>query len=115
MEERTLVGAVGVAGAVSLAVLGIVGRKSYKRKIVQLSRELEKQGPRSVSAPPPKVWAVLTPQETIKVFTIPLVFVLSGTATVGYVLKHWCGIRDIQHGLQTFRWIARVGPPPKVS
>jgi hypothetical protein len=115
MRENELLGVVGVVGVVSLAVLGVVGRRSYNRKIVQLTKELEKEGKKyeiSSSGKPPKVWAVLSPQETVKVFTVPLFFVLSGASAVGFGLKSWYGIRDFQHGLETIKWIARVGPPP---
>jgi hypothetical protein len=104
---------VGVAGTVSIIVLGLVGRKSYRRKVVQLTRELEREG-KPLTAPS-KVWSVLTPQETIKVFTIPMAFVLGGTALSGYGLKRWCGIRDFQHGLETLRWVTKTGPPPTFS
>ena len=111
-ERNELVGAVGVAGAISLAVLGIVGRRSYKRKIVQLTKELAKEGKSFDANSPPKVWAVLSPQETMKVFMFPLFVVMSGTSLVGYSVKKVWGIRDMQHGMDTLRWIARVGPPP---
>ena len=108
-----LVRAVEIAGAVSLAVLGIVGRRSYQRKVVQLNQEIEKMGIKSSTAGPPlKVWAVLTPQETIRVFTVPLMFVLSGSALVGVSLKKWYGINDMRHAMETLRWVTRTGPPP---
>ena len=105
-------GAVAFAGALSLGVLGIVGRRSYKRKIVQLTKELEKEGKSFDVHAPPKVWAVLSPQETIKVFTFPLAVVLTGVATTGYLVKRSYGIRDMDHAIETIRWIARTGPPP---
>jgi len=103
--------AVGVAGVASLIVLAVVGRKSYQRKIVQLTKELEKQG-KGPSSLPPKIWAVLTPGETIKVFIFPLAIVGSGTIATGYGLKRAYGIRDMDHGMQMIRWIARTGPKP---
>lgn len=108
-----LLWSVGIAGAVSLAVLGIVGRKSYQRKVVQLNKEMEKMGIKPLTAgPPPNVWAVLTPQETIRVFAVPLMFVLSGSAMVGVSLKKWYGINDMRHAMETLRWVTRTGPPP---
>ena len=115
VKEESLVTAVGVSAIVSLAVLGVVGRKSYQRKIVQLTKELEKEGKKFDVHAPPKVWAVLTPQETVKVFAVPLAFVLTGTAAAGYGMKRWWGIRDWQHGVDTLKWIAKVGPPPSKS
>ena len=108
MSEVT---AVGVAGLASLVVLSVVGRKSYQRKIVQLTKELEKQGKDATSLPP-KVWAVLTPGETMKVFLVPLTVVMTGCTITGYGLKQWYGIRDVNHGLEMLRWITRTGPRP---
>ena len=85
--QGSLITAVGVSAAVSLAVLAVVGRKSYHRKIVQLTKELEKEGKKFDVHAPPKVWAVLTPQETVKVFAIPLAFVLTGTGFAGFAMK----------------------------
>lgn len=112
MSQSDLVGAVAVAGALSLGVLGVVGRRSYKRKIVQLTTELEKEGKTIDVSAPPKVWAVLSPQETIKVFTFPLAVVLTGVASAGYVIKGSYGIENMDHAIETIRWIARTGPPP---
>ena len=103
--------AVGVAGVASLIVLAVVGRKSYQRKIVQLTKELEKQGMDSSSLPP-KVWAVLTPGETMKVFLFPLAIVGSGTVAAVYGVKRFYGIRDMEHGMEMIRWITRTGPKP---
>lgn len=105
--------AVGVAGSASLAVLALVGRQSYRRKVVQLSKDLEKNsmGPLN-GRTPTKVWAVLTPQETIKVFLLPLAVVISGTTLLGTGFKQLYGIRDLREGLDTLRWVARTGPPP---
>jgi hypothetical protein len=100
---------VTVAGCVSLAVLAFVGRRSYKRKVVQLTKELEKEGKKGT---PDKVWAVLTPQETIKVFLVPLTYILSGTALTAFFLKRCYGIHNLQQGIDTLKWIARTGPPP---
>lgn len=110
--QGSLITAVGVSAAVSLAVLAVVGRKSYHRKIVQLTKELEKEGKKFDVHAPPKVWAVLTPQETVKVFAIPLAFVLTGTGFAGFAMKRWWGIQDWQHGVDTLKWIAKTGPPP---
>ena len=112
-RQEGLVTAVGVSAAVSLAVLAVVGRKSYQRKIVQLTKELEKEGKKFDVNAPPRVWAVLTPQETVKVFMIPLAFVLAGTTAAGLGMKRWWGVEDWQHGVDTLRWIAKVGPPPR--
>ena len=108
---------VGVAGMASLAVLAIVGKKSYQRKVAQLTKEMEKEAFKHVLEgekipTPPRVWAVLTPQETVQVFAIPMIIVLSGTTVVGAGLKSWYGIRDVQHGLDTLKWITKTGPPP---
>ena len=103
--------AVGVAGLASLVVLSVVGRKSYQRKIVQLTKELEKQG-KDASSLPPKVWAVLTPGETMKVFLVPLAVVVTGSTILGYGIKQWVGIRDVNHGLEMLKWITRTGPRP---
>ena len=102
---------VGVAGVTSLVILGIVGRKSYQRKVVQLTRELEKEG-KGAKYGPPKVRAVLTPVETIKVFLVPMVYVLCGTTIVGGGVKKLCGIRDFEHGISTLKWVTKTGPPP---
>lgn len=107
-----LVGAVGIAGLASLAVLAVVGRKSYQRKVVQLTKELAKEGKTIDPSSPPRVWAVLTPQEALKVFFIPFAVVATGSTVAGYGLKRFYGIRDMQHGIDTLKWIARVGPPP---
>ena len=105
--------AVGAAGFASLAVLALVGRQSYRRKIGQLSKELEKKSTGLQNGrTPTKVWAVLTPQETIKVFLLHLAFVITGTSLLGAGLKQWYGIRDLREGLDTLRWVARTGPPP---
>ena len=109
-QKDGLLGGVGLAGLASLAVLTIVGRKSYQRKIVQLSKEMEKEG-NSVRMPS-KVWAVLTPGETIKVFLVPMAYVVGGSMLVGTACKHWYGLRDWSHGIQTLKWITRTGPPP---
>lgn len=107
-----LVSAVGIAGLASLTMLAVVGRKSYQRKVVQLTKELAKEGKTIDPSSPPKVWAVLTPEETFKVFLIPLAVVATGTAVTGFGLKRFYRIRDMQHGIDTLKWIARVGPPP---
>jgi hypothetical protein len=112
MSQENLVGALAVAGALSLGVLGIVGRRSYRRKIVQLTKELEKEGKVFDPLSPPKVWAVLSPSETIKVFAMPLTIVLTGTTVTWFAIKKMYRINDIQHGMDTVRWLARVGPPP---
>jgi hypothetical protein len=103
---------VGMAGLVSLAVLGMVGRRSYQRKIVQLTKEMEKEASGRAIDQPPRVWAVLTPMETIKVFLVPMGFVGAGCGIIGYGLKQWYGVRDIPHGFELLRWITRTGPPP---
>ena len=108
--------AVGIAGLASLVVLSVVGRRSYQRKILQLTKDLEKQGiAKTSSSPPPKVWAVLTPTETLKVFIVPLCVVMSGTCILGLGVKKWYGIRDLQHGLETIRWVTKTGPRPSQS
>ena len=112
MSQNDLVGAVALAGAISLGVLGVVGRRSYRRKIVQLTKELEKEGKTFDVSAPPKVWAVLSPQETIKVFTFPLAVVLTGVCTTGYLVKRSYGIQSVDHAIETIRWVARMGPPP---
>lgn len=99
-----------VAGAalMSLSVLGIVGRKSYKRKVVQLAKEALITGqPAPVGA-----WAVLTPAETARVFLVPLGWVLGGSILVGAGAKKWIGIKDWDHGIQTIKWVTKRGPPP---
>lgn len=104
-------GAVAFAGCASLAVLAVVGRQSYKRKVVQLSKQLEFASCDTKHAPA-KVWAVLTPVETVKVFFVPLFFVFTGTGLAAYGLKRLYGFRDIQQGIDTLRWVTRTGPPP---
>jgi hypothetical protein len=107
-----LFSAVGIAGLASLTVLAVVGRRTYQRKVVQLTKELAKEGKTIDPSSPPKVWAVLTPEETLKVFFVPLAVVATGSAVTGFGLKQFYGIRDLQHGIDTLKWIARVGPPP---
>ena len=104
--------AVGIAGIASLVVLSVVGRKSYQRKIVQWTKELETQGLDPKIHLPPKVWTVLTPGETLKVFLVPLAVVLTGSLGAGYGLKQWYGIRDVTHGYEMLRWVTRTGPRP---
>ena len=107
---------VGIAGVASLAVLGVVGRRSYHRKVSQLTKELEKEAMgRNVktTGPAPKVWAVLTPGETVKVFMVPMAVVFTGCGAVGYGVKRWYGVRDWDHAFATLRWVARTGPPPQ--
>jgi hypothetical protein len=111
MEQSDLLNSVGFVAAGSLAVLGIVGRRSYKRKVVQIAREMEKEASTVVN-PPPRVWAVLTPGETVKVFALPLGVVMAGTAATGYGLKRWYGFRDARDALDHIRWISRTGPTP---
>lgn len=111
-SKDDLVSAVGIAGVASVTVLAVVGRKSYQRKMVQLTKELAKEGKTIDPSSPPKVWAVLTPVETLKVFFIPLAVVVTGSALTGFGLKRFFGIRDMQHGIDTLKWIARAGPPP---
>ena len=109
-RRSSLLASVGVAGLASFAVLVIVGRRSFQRKVVQLTKELEAEGMREA---PSKVWAVLTPKETIKVFAIPMAYVLTVTALVGTGLQRWYGIKDFPHAIETLKWVTKTGPPPR--
>lgn len=107
----------GALSVISLAVIGVVGRRSYKRKVSFLAKQMaEEPGignvPQRTLGQPPKVWAVLTPSETLKVFFVPMAFVVGGTYTTGVCVKKWYGIRDWHHAVATMKWVARTGPPP---
>jgi hypothetical protein len=102
----------GAVSALSLTVLAVVGRQSYKRKVVQLTKQIaEETAQMRKSEGPPRVWAVLSPSETLKVFFVPMVWVLAGTGTVGIGLKKWYGVRDWDHAVRTMKWVAGTGPP----
>ena len=103
-RKRHLVQSVGFAGVGILSVLILVGRKSYHKKVAQLTKK--------TGDVPGRVWSVLTPAETIKVFAVPFVYVSVGCALLGTGLKQWMGIKDWKHGVETLRWITHTGPAP---
>ncbi len=115
-KRSSVLSTLGTLSAVSLAVIALVGRRSYKRKITYLAKQMAEETksdalPR-LNRQPHRVWAVLTPGETLKVFFVPMAFVVSGVVSVGVLMKKWYGIRDGHHAIATMKWIAGTGPPP---
>lgn len=116
-SQKSMFTTLGALSIVSFGVIGLVGRSSYKRKVAYLAKQMAEEAKSNVSvnsasSNPPRVWTVLTPSETLKVFFIPMAFVLGGTYSVGVFVKRWFGIRDWDHGIATMKWVARTGPAP---